>query len=358
MKKIEWEKELLTETYGKLIAGPFNPGFGVTIGNGLRRTLLSSIKGAAVTWVKIEGVTHEYASIPCVVEDVIDIILNIKGLAITLLDSTSQRISLKKEGKGEVTAANLQYPVGTMRIFNPTHHIATLTDGGNIEMEMEVTLGQGYVPAEMHVNNKGTLPVGIIFIDSFFSPIIKVNSQIENVRIGRMTNYERLTLEIWTNGTIHPKETLIQAAGILKDEYSSFISFEEDLLKPEREREREKEKEREEEEEEREEEEEIIIPKIIEKDYKKLKESLKMSIEELELSVRAFNCLQAAGINTLDILVQYTELELLKTRNFGKKSLSEIKEKLSNHNLMLGMKDIIDSLKQEDPEYYETPEIS
>jgi DNA-directed RNA polymerase subunit alpha len=311
IKKIEWEKDTLTDTYGKLIAEPFEQGLGTTIGNSLRRMLLSTIEGSAVTWVKIDGILHEFSSIPGVVEDVPDIILNLKKLILKLHDSGPRRIYLNKEGEGEVTAQDFECPP-EVEIINKDHHIATLDTDGKLKMEVEVDKGYGYISAEQ--NKTGQEAIGTIFIDSFFSPVVRVAYQVEDVRVGQITDYERLILEIWTNGILQPHQAVAQAAKILKDQLLPFIDFEE-------------------------EEEEAETP-VVDKETERLKSVLRMSIEELELSVRSSNCLRSANIKILGELVKKTEADMLKTRNFGKKSLSEIKEKLATYGLSLGMKDI------------------
>lgn len=318
IKKIEWEKDTLTDTYGKLIAEPFERGLGTTIGNSLRRMLLSTIEGSAVIWVKIDGVLHEFSTIPGVVEDVPDIILNLKRLILRLHDFGPRRIYLNKEGEGEVTAQDFKCPP-EVEIINKDLHIATLDTDGKLIMEVEVDKGYGYVSAEQ--NKTGDESIGVIFTDSFFSPIVRVAYQVEDVRVGQITDYERLILEIWTNGILQPCQAVAQAAKILKDQLLPFINFEE---------------------------EEVEIEGV-DKETERLKSVLKMSIEELELSVRSSNCLRTANIKTLAELVKKTEAEMLKTRNFGKKSLSEIKGKLAAYGLSLGMKDI-DHLLKEDEE--------
>jgi len=318
IKKLEWEKETITNTYGKLIAEPFEQGLGTTLGNSLRRVLLSTIEGTAVTWVKIDGVLHEFSTIPGVVEDVPDIILNLKRLILKLHDSGPKRIRLNKEGEGEVKAEDLECPP-EVEIVNKDLHIATLDTDGKLSMELEIDKGYGYVSAEQ--NKTGQEPIGVIFIDSFFSPVVRVAYHVENVRVGQITDYERLILEVWTNGVLQPNEAVEQAAKILKEQLSPFIHFEE---------------------------EEEIEESMVDKETERLRNLLNMSIEELELSVRSSNCLKSANIKILGELVQKTEAEMLKTRNFGKKSLAEIKGKLASYGLSLGMKDIDHLLKDKE----------
>lgn len=311
IKKVEWEKETLTDTYGKLVVEPFEQGLGTTIGNSLRRMLLSTIEGAAPIWVKIEDVFHEFTTIPGIAEDVQEIILNLKKMVLRVHDSGPRRIRLNKTGEGEVKAGDFECPP-EVEIINKDQHIATLnTDDGKLIMELEVDKGYGYVSAEQ--NKSEEEPIGVIFIDSFFSPVVRVAYQVEDVRVGRITDYERLILEVWTNGVLLPNQAVTQAAKILRDQLLPFIEFEEK---------------------------EEIKESTIDKEIERLKEVLQMNIEELELSVRSANCLKSANIKKIGELVKKTEIEMLKTRNFGKKSLSEIKQKLADYGVSLGMKDI------------------
>ncbi|MDI6704033.1 MAG: DNA-directed RNA polymerase subunit alpha [bacterium] len=312
LRKLQWEESTLTETYGKLTAEPFNRGIGRTIGNSLRRMLLSSIKGSAVTSVKIKGVLHEFSTIPGVVEDVADIILNLKRLVPKLTSSGAKMIHLKSNGAGEVRASDI-VTGPDVEILNKDLLIATLGEDGAIEMDIEVGTGYGYVPASE--NKREDQPIGVIPVDSLFSPVVRVNYNIEDVRVGGVTDYERLILEVWTNGTITPQDAVAHAAENLKDHLKLFTHFKEPVEVEEREEEKDKE-------------------------LEKLKEVLRISVDELELSVRSSNCLRAANITTLGELALKTEQEMLKTRNFGKKSLHEIKEKLGMYNLTLGMKGI------------------
>jgi len=319
IKKVEWEKETLTDTYGKLIAEPFEQGLGTTVGNSLRRMLLSTIEGGAITWVKIDGILHEFSTIPGVVEDVPEIILNLKKVVLKLHSSGPKRIRLHKEGEGEVKAGDFECPPD-VEIINKDNHIAILDIDGKLSMEVEVDKGYGYVPAEQ--NKTGLEPIGVILLDSFFSPVVRVAYRVEDVRVGQITDYERLILEVWTNGVLPPQETVTQAAKILKDQITPFIEIEEEK--------------------------EQVEEPIVDKEIERLKGVLRMNIEELEFSVRASNCLKAANIKILGELVKRTEAEMLKTRNFGKKSLSEIKEKLAAHGVSLGMKDIDHLLEDEE----------
>ncbi len=298
-------------TYGKFIAEPLERGYGITIGNALRRILLSSIQGAAIVSVKIDGVLHEFSNIPGVVEDVTDIILNLKKVRLKLLDREEAVIHLSKEGEGEVKAGDIDTH-GYVEILNPDHHIATLSKDGKLNMEMVVKMGKGYVPAERLKPRDAE--IGIIYLDAIFSPITKVNFRVTQARVGQLTEYDSLTMEIWTDGSVSPEDALAYAAKILKDQMNPFINFEE---LPEAEEEEEEEKKEEE---------------------KRLMELLSRPVSELELSVRAANCLKNAGIRYIGELVQKTDQEMLKTQNFGRKSLNEIKTVLANMGLSLGMK--------------------
>jgi DNA-directed RNA polymerase subunit alpha len=302
------DEKSYSPTYGKFVVEPFERGYGITIGNSLRRVLISSIEGSAVTSIKINGVFHEFSTIPGVLEDVSEIILNIKGLVLRLHSRTPKTIMLKAEKKGEIKAKNIVCDEN-VEVINLEHHIATLTAETKLNIEMEVARGRGYVPAER--NKKEDMPVGVIAIDSIFSPVKKVNFQVENTRVGQITNYDRLILEIWTNGSVEPKEALVYASYILQRHYDVFST----LGKVEEEEEEEKG-------------EEI--------DYGLL-DKLKMPITELELSVRSENCLKEADIKTLWDLVKHTEPELLKHRNFGKKSLQELVGLLNSMDLSFGM---------------------
>ncbi|MCM8781882.1 MAG: DNA-directed RNA polymerase subunit alpha [Candidatus Omnitrophica bacterium] len=308
-KKLECDESTYTDNYGKFIAEPFERGYGVTIGNALRRILLSSIEGAAVTSIKIANVQHEFSTIPGVLEDVIQIILNIKKLVLRSYAKEPKTIYLKVDRKGDVTAADIATDE-TIEILNPDLHIATLTKKTKFEMEMEVGMGRGYVSAER--NKKENQPVNTIPIDSIFTPITKVNLNVENTRVGQMTDYDKLILEIWTNGSITPKDALLYASHILQRHLDIFVNF--GKLPDEAE------------------EEPIETPEETE-----LYEKLSMPISELELSVRSSNCLKEARIKTIGDLVKKTELEMLKYRNFGKKSLAEINKILGGMGLSLGM---------------------
>jgi DNA-directed RNA polymerase subunit alpha len=307
-KRLEVEEESLTPSYGKFIAEPFERGFGTTIGNSLRRVLLSSLQGAAIVSVKIDGVLHEFSTISGVKEDVTDIILNLKGVIIKLHGSDPKTIHLHAKGEGAITTKDITVD-SDVEILNPDHHIATLSADATLDMELTVKAGRGYVPAER--NKEENQPIGTIPIDAIFSPVRKVNYTVTNARVGQITDYDKLTLEVWTNGTISPEDALALAAKILKDQLTIFINFEE--------------------------EEEPRKPES-EKTPEKLNENLFKSIDELELSVRSANCLKHANIRYIGELVQKNEQEILATKNFGRKSLNEIKEILADMGLSLGMK--------------------
>ncbi len=308
-KRLEVEKETLTPFYGKFVAEPFERGFGITIGNSLRRILLSSLQGAAITSVKIDGVLHEFSTIPGVKEDVTEIILNLKEVRLKLHTEGPKTIRVKTEGAKVLKAGDI-VAGDAVEILNPEHYIATLSRDGKLSVEMVVKMGRGYVPAER--NKEESQPIGTIPIDAIFSPIKKVNYTVTNARVGQITDYDKLTLELWTDGSLNPEEAVAHAAKILKDQLSIFYTFEE------------------------EEETEIAIPEDQE-ESEKLNENLFRSVDELELSVRSANCLKHANIKLIGDLVQKTEAEILATKNFGRKSLNEIKDILSEMGLSLGM---------------------
>ena len=306
--KTEVDKETLTATYGRFIAEPFERGFGTTIGNALRRVLLSSIEGAAVTAIKIEGVLHEFQSIPGVVEDATDIILNIKQVPFKLSGEGPKAIYLRAEQPGVITSGMIETDAD-VEILDKEVYIATVSEGGRLEMEMRLKRGRGYVSADK--NFEEDLGIGFIPIDSVHSPVRKCNYTVEAARLGQITDYDKLALEVWTNGSVTPADALGLAAKLLKDHMNIFINFEEELESAAAGEERK--------------------PEI-------RNENLNRSVEELELSVRSYNCLKNANIQTIGELVQKTEAEMLKTKNFGRKSLNEIKEILSSMGLSLGMK--------------------
>jgi DNA-directed RNA polymerase subunit alpha len=308
-KKLQVEAETLSTTYGKFSAEPFERGFGTTLGNSLRRVLLSSLQGAAIASVRIKGVLHEFSSIPGVTEDVTDIILNLKGVRLKMHGYESRTIRIVHKGAGVVKAGDI-ITDPNVEILNPEAHIATCSQDANLEMEMVVRSGKGYVPAERNRDEKA--PVGTIPIDSIFSPLVKVNFTVTNARVAQITDYDKLTLEIWTDGSVKPDDAVAYAAKILKEQLTIFINFDEES-EPFEETESEEVKE-------------------------KVNENLYRSVDELELSVRSANCLKNAGIKLIGELVSKSEAEMLKTQNFGRKSLNEIKDILADMGLTLGMK--------------------
>ena len=307
-KRLECELETLTSTYGKFIAEPLERGFGLTLGNSLRRVLLSSIEGAAVTHLRIPGVFHEFSSIAGVKEDVTDVVLNLKGLRLKLLVDHPKTLSLKATGPGEVRASQIVTDAD-VEMLNPESYIATLDKDGKLEMELEVQRGRGYVPAER--NKREGQSVDVIAVDSVFSPIRRVNFQVEDTRVGQDTDYNRLILEVWTDGSVLPQDAVAYAAKIMKDHLTIFINFEEE---PE------------------------VEEPVVDGDRERLVENLNRSVDELELSVRSANCLKNSTIGSIHELVVKTEAEMLKTKNFGRKSLNEIKEILQTMGLGLGMR--------------------
>jgi DNA-directed RNA polymerase subunit alpha len=307
-KRLICDLETLSPTYGHFFAQPFERGFGTTIGNALRRVLLSSIEGAAITAVKIEGVLHEFTPIPNVTEDATNIIMNLKQIPLRLNVDHSKTIYLESDQPGELMSGSITADPD-IEILDPNVHIATIGEGGRLKMEMRIKKGRGYVQADE--NFEEDLPLGYIPLDSVHSPIKRVNYSVEAARLGQTTDYDKLVLDVWTNGCIPPQDAIAQAAKIVKDHMFIFINFEE---QPE------------------EEEEEV------DREAERMYENLKRSVEELELSVRSYNCLKNADIKTIGELVQKTEAEMLKTKNFGRKSLNEIKEILSEMGLSFGMK--------------------
>jgi len=307
--RVEVDKDAQSLTFGRFTTEAFERGFGTTIGNALRRILLSSLTGAAVTTVKIEGVVHEFSTISGVTEDVTAIILNIKSLRLALHTDKPKTIRLKKKGPGEAKGSDILHD-GDVTILTPDLHIATLDKDATLDIEMTIKHGRGYVPAER--NKEEGLPIGVIAIDSIFSPIKRVNFYVENARVGRMTDYDKLTMEIWTDGTISPRDALSTGAGILREHLDIFINPEERS--------------------------EGKSEAGYEESQREVNRNLSRSVNELELSVRAANCLKNANIKTIADLVQKSEGEMLRTKNFGKKSLNEIKEILTEMGLSLGTK--------------------
>lgn len=315
--RVASDRTTLTDTYGKFYAEPFERGFGMTVGNSLRRILLSSLEGSAVTRVIIQGVQHEVSTIPGVVEDVTDIILNVKSLVVKNTSDQPKTIRIDKHGAGEVRAADIQHDE-TVQIINPEHHIATLTADVPFVLEMTVESGRGYRTAEENAGKERE--IGVIPVDSSFSPVVRVKYDIEETRVGQRTNYDRLVMEIWTNGTVNPQMALVEAAKILRKHLNPFIQYAEPGP-------------------------EVPLDEPIEIGAAagggvdlELERKLNMSLAELELSVRATNCLESEGITTVRDLVIRTDDELLEVRNFGETTLKEVKGKLQERGLHLGMK--------------------
>src|SRR5579863_6195963 len=313
-KTLEIEPETLTPTYGKFTCEPLERGFGITLGNSLRRILLSSLQGAAITAVKLDGALHEFTTIGDVVEDVTDIVLNLKEVVLKAAQAKTYTVRIDREGPGPVHARDIQLVDG-LQVLNPDHVVATLDKKGPLSMELTINVGRGYVPAER--NKTPAMSIGTIPIDALFSPVRKVNYTVTNARVGQQTDYDKLTLEVWTNGAVRPQDAVAFAAKIMKEQLAIFINFEET---------------------------EETHYASSGSEEEPLNENLFRSVDELELSVRSANCLQNANIQLIGELVQRTEQDMLKTKNFGRKSLKEIKEILANMGLSLGMK--IDSWPQ------------
>jgi DNA-directed RNA polymerase subunit alpha len=307
-RRLAADAETLTERYGRFSAQPFERGFGTTVGNSLRRALLSSIEGAAITAVKIEGVEHEFSSIKGVVEDATDVILNLKQVPFKLHTSEPKTLRINKEEAGEVTAADIETDAD-VEILDPTVHIATVSDGGSLKVEMRLKRGRGYVSADRNFDED--LSLGYIPIDSVHTPVKKVNYNVEAARLGQNTEFDKLTIEVWTDGSVKPEDSIGLAAKLIKDHMSIFINFEEDT-------------------------DDFAYAKM-ERPPLPRNDQLDRSVDELELSVRSYNCLKNADIRTIRDLVQRTEREMLATKNFGKKSLNEIKEILNGMGLDFGM---------------------
>jgi DNA-directed RNA polymerase subunit alpha len=306
-RQIDADEDSATETYGRFSCEPLERGFGVTLGNALRRILLSSLQGAAITSVRIEGVLHEFSSIPGVMEDMSDIVLNLKEVRLRLHSEGPKSLRVHKRGAGMLTAGELVSDDASADVLNPEHKIATLSADADIEMEVTIGTGKGYVRAEM--NKTDDMPIGVIPIDSVFSPVRRVNYTVTPARVGRATDFDRLNLEVWTDGTVAPIDAVAYAAKILKEQLTIFINFEEPLE----------------------------APVALAEEPVPVNPNLFKSVDELELSVRSANCLQNANIRYIGELVQRTEAEMLKTKNFGRKSLNEIKEVLASMGLELGM---------------------
>ena len=307
------EKDSLSATYGKFIAEPFERGFGVTVGNSLRRILLSSLEGSAITQIKIRGAQHEFSTIPGILEDVTDIVLNVKSLVVKNHSESTRVVTVEKNEPGPITGANIQTDAD-VEVINRDHVIATLTDDTSFMMEMVVENGRGYVPATEH--SAGEHEIGIIPIDAVFSPVTRVRYEIEETRVGQKTNYDKLIMEIWTNGSVHPEMALVEAAKILRKHLNPFVQYVE------------------------------LGPKVFSAPSTgvssgmdvALESKLNLSLAELQMSVRAMNCLESENINTVRDLVSRNEDQLLEVRNFGDTTLNEVREKLTELGLHLGMR--------------------
>ena len=303
------ERVELNEDYGKFVVEPLERGFGITLGNSLRRVLLSSLPGVAVSSVKIDGVLHEFSTIPGVREDVTEIVLNLKDLCIKMHGTGPKKVIVDAAGACEVTAGDMIVD-SDIEVVNPQLHLATLDEGARLYMEIILESGRGYVPADR--NKRPDMPIGQIAVDSIFTPIRKVNFTVEDTRIGQITDYDKLNLEVWTDGTIKPDEAVSLAAKILTEHLALFINLTEHVQG---------------------------VEIMVEKEEDKKEKILEMTIEELDLSVRSYNCLKRAGINTVDELVQRNEEEMMKVRNLGRKSLEEVQQKLSALGLSLRASD-------------------
>ncbi len=309
-KRLTKEESTATETYAKFVAEPFETGYGHTIGNSIRRVLLSSLEGAAITSIKIDGAMHEFTTVEGVVEDVTEIVLNLKKILFKAHSREPQTLMLSVNKDGEVLAGDIQLNQN-VELVNPKQHICTLDKKKKFEMELEVKIGRGFCPGDE--NKKANQAIGVIAIDSLFSPVTRVRYNVESARVGQRTDYDRLIVEIWTDGRISPDDSLTQASAILQHHLDVFVGYDKNAVEFE----------------------EVVDKQDEEKT--KLKKLLGMSVNEIELSVRAANCLNNANITTVGQLAMKTEAEMLKYRNFGKKSLNEIKDKLSTLGLTLGM---------------------
>ena len=288
--------------YGKFVVEPLERGFGTTLGNSLRRVLLSSLPGVAVTSIKIDGVVHEFSTIEGVKEDVTEIVLNVKGITAKLYSDTPKTVRIEASGEGEVTAGSIQQDA-EIEVLNPDWHIATLADGAKLIMELVFDKGRGYVPAERNKQAAEQASLNALPVDSIYTPVLKVNYTVENTRVGNMTDYDKLTLEVWTDGTISAKEAVSLAARIMTEHLNLFVTLSQEAMDAEI---------------------------MVEKDDKGKEKVLEMTIEELDLSVRSFNCLKRAGINTVEDLINKSEDEMMKVRNLGRKSLEEVIAKLDS----------------------------
>ena len=310
-KRVVKDEATATGLYARFTAEPFEVGYGRTLGNSLRRVLLSSIEGAAITSVRIEGAPHEFCSLPGVVEDVTDIVLNLKRVLLKTFVRGPVRARVKAKGACDLTAGAIETD-GSVEVLNPNHHIATLGKDGKLDMEMEIQMGRGFCPAEW--NKKKDEEIGRIPIDAVFSPVTRVNFTTENTRVGQRTDYDKLILEIWTDGRVTPDDALTVSAAIMRHHLDVFVNYDKDVVEFEQ------------------------TEKQVDEEREDLRRKLNMSVNEIELSVRAANCLNNANLTTVGELAQKSEAEMLKYRNFGKKSLNEIRDKLSELGLSLGMK--------------------
>jgi len=310
-KRVVKDESVSTDTYGKFIAEPFEAGYGRTIGNSMRRVLLSSLEGTAISSIKIKGAPHEFCSLPGVLEDVTDIVLNLKKVLLKSYSRDPQKLTISVQGPGEVTAGDIKGADDTIEVLNPDHHIATLDVDGSFEVELETRIGRGYCPAEG--NKKDEQEIGVIPIDTLFSPVSRVKYEIDNCRVGRRTDYDQLIIEVWTDGRLTPDDALTMSAAILRHHLDIFVSYDKDIIEFE------------------------ASEKLVDVEKEELRKKLNISVNEIELSVRAANCLNNANIVTVGELAQKTEAEMLKYRNFGKKSLNEIKQKIIDMGLSLGM---------------------
>ena len=288
--------------YGKFVVEPLERGFGTTLGNSLRRVLLSSLPGVAVTSIKIDGVVHEFSTIEGVKEDVTEIVLNVKGITAKLYSDTPKTVRIEASGEGEVTAGSIQQDA-EIEVLNPDWHIATLADGAKLIMELVFDKGRGYVPAERNKQAAEQASLNALPVDSIYTPVLKVNYTVENTRVGQITDYDKLTLEVWTDGTISAKEAVSLAARIMTEHLNLFVTLSQEAMDAEI---------------------------MVEKDDKGKEKALEMTIEELDLSVRSFNCLKRAGINTVEDLINKSEDEMMKVRTLGRKSLEEVMAKLDS----------------------------
>jgi len=307
-KRVDVDEATRTRCYGEFTIQPLERGYGVTLGNALRRVLLSSIQGSAIISIKIDGVLHEFSTIPKVKEDVTDIILNLKGVRFKLGQAETKVVHINVVRAGIITAADI-ITDGTIEVLNPDHYIATISGGGSFKAELVVKMGKGYDPAKKELNPDQ--PEGTINVDAIYSPVNKVNYVVSHARVGQITDYDKLVIEVWTDGSLSPEDAIAYSAKILKQQLDVFVNFEEV---------------------------DEVIKLEIEEEKGNINEVLLRSVEDLELSVRSANCLKNAGINSIGELVQKTEAEMLKTKNFGRKSLSEIKDILTEYGLTFGMK--------------------